>query len=138
MILDTSEFPLVWMNNVPDTEPHDEYAAFAALEDLLRRGTHFVLLTEAGDRSPDHEQTQEEKKRFSLWIKKHRHELKLIKAMVAVEPSTAKRLAMKPFSIVFEKLWGCPMLMASNRDEAVAIARKTLDKGASEPLPAAE
>jgi len=137
MILDISEFPLVWMNSVPAGEPHDEGAAFAALEELLRRGEPFVLLTEAGDRSPDHEHTQAAKKRTALWMKKHRQELKLVKAMVTVEPSIAKRLAMKPFSIMFEKFWGYPMLMASTQDEALAIARKALNHDATEPLPAA-
>jgi LmbE family N-acetylglucosaminyl deacetylase len=132
MILDTSEFPLVWMHDASAPEPHDEDAAFTVLEELLRRGEPFVVLSEAGDRSPDHEQTQEEKKRTSLWMKKHRRELKLVKAMVAVEPSTAKRLAMKPFSIMFEKFWGYPMLMASTRDEALALAQKLLRNHAPE------
>ncbi len=130
MIVDISEFPLVWMRNVPAAEPHDDDAAFAILEELLWRGETFVMLTETGNQSPNHEHTQEEKKRTSLWMKKHRHELKLVKAMVAIEPSVAKRLAMKPFSIMFEKFWGYPMLMASSQDEALSIARKLLGESA--------
>lgn len=123
MNLDTTQFPLVWMQDAPE-EPHDDDGAFALLEELLQRGEPIVLLTEIGERSLDHEHTQDEKKRTALWMKKHRQELKLVRAMVAIEPSTAKRLAMKSFSIMFEKFWGYPMLMASSREEALKIARR--------------
>ncbi|MER9234601.1 hypothetical protein NKI56_21290 [Mesorhizobium sp. M0622] len=137
MVLDTSEFPLVWMRNVAATGPSDADAVFTVFEELLRRGETFILMSEPSDHSPAHEHTQEEKKRTSLWMKKHRRELKLVKAMVMIEPSIAKRLAMKPFSMMFEKFWGYPMLMANNRDEALAIARKLLNDNASVSRPAA-
>jgi len=137
MILDTFEFPLVWMRNVPAAEPSSDDAAFAIFEKLLRRGETFILMSEPSNRSPDRVHTQEEKKRISLWMKKHRRELKHVKAMVMIEPSIAKRLAAKPFSIMFEKFWGYPLFMASDQDEALAIARKLLDDTASVSLPAA-
>ena len=137
MLLDTSAFPLVWMRNAPSPEPVEGDGAFGPLEQLLRRGETFVLLTEAGG-FEDHEHSGDDKKKMSLWMKRHRAELKMIKGMIAIEPSVAKRLAMKPFSLLFKKFWGYPLLFAGAHDEAIEVARKLLGGVPAETFSAAE
>lgn len=123
--MDNSNFPFVWMSYA-DAHDHDHDEDFASFEENLKRGESFVLLTDSAP-SEDHEHTPEERRRMSLWMKKNKADLrKLVLAMVVVEPSAAKRLAFKAFGITFAKFWGYPMMLASSRDEAIAIARKLL------------
>ncbi|WP_047309947.1 hypothetical protein [Rhodopseudomonas palustris] len=125
MPMDNSNFPFVWMSYT-DAPGHDHDEDFASFEENLKRGEPFVVLTDSAP-SEDHEHSQAERKRTSLWMKKHKAELrKLVLAMIIVEPSAAKRLAFKAFGITFQKFWGYPMLLASSRDEAMAIGRKLL------------
>jgi hypothetical protein len=129
MPLDSTNFPLVWMSydEAPDYD-HDE--DFKALEANLKRGAPFVVLTDSAP-TEDHEHTQEEKKRTSLWMKKHKAELRtLVLAMIVIEPSAAKRLAFKPFGVAFAKFWGYPMRLAASREEAMEIAGKLLSERA--------
>lgn len=115
------------MTKVPITD-HDE--DFAALEANLKRGAPFVLLTDSAP-TEGHEHSQEEKKRTSLWMKKHKVELRtLVLALIVIEPSATKRLAFKPFGIAFAKFWGYPMRLASSREEAIDIAGKLLSERA--------
>jgi len=130
VILDTSAFPLVWMR-ADDGRETDDDAVLIAFEALLERQRPFVLIAEGGPRA--HEHSQQERKRLSLWIKHHRQELRLIKAMIVVEPSAAKRLAAKAFTAMFAKFWGYPLLWASLREEAIATAMRLL---AGEPTAA--
>ncbi|WP_034790196.1 hypothetical protein [Hyphomonas beringensis] len=129
MPLDTKNFPYVWMSyeEAPD---HDHDEDFKALEASFERGEPFVILT---DNAPaeDHEHSHEEKKRTALWLKKHKTELRtLVRAMIVVEPNSAKRMAFKPFGLAFGKLWGFPMKLASSREEAMEIADKLLSEHA--------
>ena len=129
MPLDSTDFPLVWMNydQAPD---HAHDADFEAFEATLKRGTPFVLLTDSAP-TEDHEHSHEEKKRTSLWMKKHKADLRtLVLAMIVIEPSAAKRLAFKPFGAAFAKFWGYPMRLASSREEAMDIAGKLLSERA--------
>lgn len=121
MPLDTTNFPLVWMNY--DVGPdHDHDKDFEALEASLKRGAPFVILTDSAP-AEEHEHSQDEKKRTSLWMKKHKAELRtLILAMVVIEPSAAKRLAFKSFGVAFAKFWGYPLRLAASREEALEIA----------------
>jgi len=91
MPLDSTNFPLVWMNyNEGPDHDHDE--DFKAFEANLKRGVPFVLLTDSVPEK-EHEHSHEEKKRTSLWMKKHKAELRtLVLAMIVIEPSAAKRL----------------------------------------------
>ena len=125
MPLDSTNFPLVWMSY--DHGPgHDHDEDFEALELNLKRGTPFVLLTDSA-MTEDEEHSQEEKKRTSLWMKKHKAELRaLVLAMIVIEPSTAKRLAFKAFGVAFAKFWGFPMKLAPSREEAMEIAAELL------------
>jgi hypothetical protein len=64
-------------------------------------------------------------------MKKHKAELRtLVLAMIVIEPSAAKRLVFKPFSVAFAKFWGFPMRLASSREEATEIAGKLLSEHA--------
>lgn len=125
MSMDNSNFPFVWMSYA-DGPDHDHDEDFEAFEENLRRGEPFVLLTDSAP-TEDHEHSQEEKKRTSLWMKKHKVELrKLVLAMIIIEPSTAKRIAFKAFGVAFAKFWGYPLVLAATREEAMATAGKLL------------
>jgi hypothetical protein len=113
---------------------HDHDKDYEAFEANLKRGLPFVLLTNSAP-AEDHEHTQEEKKRTSLWMKKHKAELRtLVLAMIVIEPSAAKRLAFKPFGVAFAKFWGYPMRLASSREEALEIAGKLLSERAGSAI----
>lgn len=125
MSMNSSHFPLVWISlwQEPGQNSQKDFDEFEA---ILKRGEPFVLLSDSAP-TEDHEHAPEEKKRTSLWMKKHKAELrKLVLAMVLVEPNFAKRLGFKAFAIMFAKFWGYPMLLASSREEAVNIARGLL------------
>jgi hypothetical protein len=123
--MDNSNFPFVWMSYADDSD-HDRNEDFEAFEENLGRGEPFVLMIDSVP-TQDHEHSHEEKKRASLWMKKHKAELrKLVLATIIVEPSTAKRLAFKAFGVTFAKFWGYPLLLAATHDEAMATAGKLL------------
>lgn len=129
MPLDSTKFPLVWMNYEQGPE-HDHDKDFEALEANLKRGQPFVLLTDSAPED-EHEHSHEEKRRTSLWMKKHKVELsRLVLAMIVIEPSAAKRIAFLAFGVPFSKFWGYPMRVASSRDEAMEIAGKLLSERA--------
>ncbi|WP_225028802.1 hypothetical protein [Xinfangfangia pollutisoli] len=125
MPLDSTHFPLVWMNY--DQEPdHDHDADFEALEANLQRGAPFVILTDSAP-TDEHEHSHEEKKRTSLWMKKHKAELRrLVLAMIVIEPSGARRVTFKAFGVVFRKFWGYPLILAASREEALDMAAQLL------------
>ncbi|AYM14706.1 MULTISPECIES: hypothetical protein [Agrobacterium] len=127
MSMDNSKFPFVWMSLVHEPG-HDFRQDFEEFEANLKRGEPFVLLTDSAP-SEDHEHSQEEKKYTSLWMKKHKVELrKLVLAMILIEPSAAKRVAFKAFGVVFAKFWGYPLILASSREEALETAEKLLSR----------
>lgn len=128
MSMNSSDFPLVWMSfsQQPGQDPQKDFDEFEA---NLRRGEPFVILSDSTP-TEDHEHTPEEKKRVSLWMKKHKLELrKLVLAMILVEPNQAKRLGYKAFWVMFAKFWGYPMLLAASREQAVDMAREVLSTG---------
>jgi hypothetical protein len=55
-----------------------------------------------------------------------------VKGMIQVEPSAAKRLALKPFAVMFGKAWGYPLLVVESTDQAWALARDVLDTQVSD------
>lgn len=128
MSMNSSDFPLVWMSfsQQPGQDPQKDFDEFEA---NLKRGEPFVILSDSTP-SEDHEHTPEEKKRVSLWMKKHKLELrKLVLAMILVEPNQAKRLGYKAFSVMFAKFWGYPMLLAASREQAIDMAKQVLSTG---------
>lgn len=125
MSINSSHFPLVWMN-LTQEPGHDHQQDFEEFEANLRRGEPFVLLTDTAP-AEDHEHSPEEKKRTALWMKKHKVELRtLVMAMILIEPNAAKRLGFKAFAVVFAKFWGYPLLLASSREQATEMARELL------------
>lgn len=65
-----------------------------------------------------------------LCMKRHRRELALVKAMIVVEPSLAKRLAAQAFATIFAKFRGYPLLWADTRDAAIDMAAALLAEAA--------
>ena len=127
MSINSSNFPLVWMN-LAQEPGHDHQNDFDEFEANLQRGEPFVLLTDTVP-AQDHEHSQEEKKRTSLWMKKHKIALqKLVLAMILIEPNAAKRLGFKAFALVFAKFWGYPLLLADSREQAIEMATELLPK----------
>lgn len=125
MSMNSSSFPLVWMNLSPEAG-HDQQKDFDEFEANLQRGEPFVILTDTAP-AEDHEHTPEEKKRTALWMKKHKAELRrLVLAMILVESNSAKRLGFKAFAVVFAKFWGYPLLLAASREQAIEMARELL------------
>jgi hypothetical protein len=125
MSMNSSQFPFVWMSFGQD-RGRDPQKDFDEFEVNLKRGEPFVLLSDTPP-TEDHEHAPEERKRTSLWMKKHKAELrKWVLAMIMVEPSAAKRLGFKAFALVFAKFWGYPLLLAASREEAMDIAKGLL------------
>lgn len=125
MSMNSSSFPLVWMNLSPEAG-HDHQKDFDEFEANLQRGEPFVILTDTAP-AEDHEHTPEEKKRTALWMKKHKAELRrLVLAMILVESNSAKHLGFKAFAVVFAKFWGYPLLLAASREQAIEMARELL------------
>lgn len=131
MFMDDANFPIVRLHydQVPDREENDVFVVFEA---LLDRNTPFVIIGQSGSADDaEHEHDPAERKRMALWSKKNKPRLRtLVKAMIHVEPSTAKRLGMKAFQVMSEKFWGYPMLLAASEMEALEKAMTLLD-GAS-------
>lgn len=129
MSMDSSNFPFVWFSFAegPDHDPDKDFEEFEA---NLKRRKPFVLLSDSAP-AENHEHTQEERKRTSLWMKKHKTELrKLVLAMILIEPNAAKRIGFKAFSVIFAKFWGYPLMLAASREEGVEIAGKLLSEHA--------
>lgn len=124
MMLDATGFPLVWMRQDAAPGRAEEGDVFEAFEALLQRGQAFVLLAEGGP--GNQERGQGDRKRLSLWMKRHRRALALVKAMIVVEPDAAKRLAAQAFAVMFAKFWGYPLLWAGSREEAAGMAAALL------------
>ncbi|MGJ7558491.1 hypothetical protein ACSFBX_31515 [Variovorax sp. RB2P76] len=125
MSINSSDFPLVWMNLTQELG-HDHQEDFDDFEANLRRGEPFVLLTDTAP-AEDHDHSPEEKKRTALWMKKHKIELRrLVLAMILIEPNPAKRFGFKAFAVVFAKFWGYPLLLAPSRDQAIEMATRLL------------
>ncbi|KQW10092.1 MULTISPECIES: hypothetical protein [Pseudomonas] len=127
MSMNSSDFPLVWMN-LTQEPGHDHQKDFEEFEANLRRGEPFVILSDTAP-AEDHDHTPEDKKRTALWMKKHKVELrKLVLAMIQIESNQAKRLGYKAFAVLFAKFWGYPLLLAASREEAIEMARDLLQK----------
>jgi hypothetical protein len=105
-----------------------EDAPFTQFETLLARRQAFVLLNYEGvDKSEHQKPSHEEMKQVSLWMKLHKAELRtFVKAMIYIEPSATKWLAIKAFATIYMNFWGYPILMVANLDEAQALAQELL------------
>ncbi|AHC36340.1 hypothetical protein A7317_16280 [Pseudomonas fluorescens] len=128
MRLDSSTFPVVKIVfDAPNEGGPDD--TFVIFESLLARQQPFLLLHEKAVDENNHEHSHEERKQASIWMKKNKPALRaFVKGMIQVEPSAAKRLALKPFTITFSKAWGYPLLVVGSREQAWALARDVLDE----------
>ena len=128
MRLDSSTFPVVKIVfDAPNEGGPDD--TFVIFESLLARQQPFLLLHEKAVDESNHEHSHEERKQASIWMKKNKPALRtFVKGMIQVEPSAAKRLALKPFTITFGKAWGYPLLVVGSREQAWALARDVLDE----------
>ena len=132
MRLDSSTFPVVkiFFDAPSEGAPED---AFLTFERLLAREQPFLLLHEKTVDENNHEHAHEERKRASIWMKKNKAALRAyVKGMIQVEPSAAKRLALKPFAVTFGKAWGYPLLVVESKDRAWALAQDVLDAEVSD------
>jgi len=125
MLMNSSDFPLVWMN-LTQAPGHDHQKDFEEFEANLQRGEPFVILTDTAP-AEDHEHSPEDKKRTALCMKKHKAELRrLVLAAILIEPNSAKRLGFKAFAVLFAKFWGYPLLLTASREQAMEMAREIL------------
>ena len=136
MFIDATRFPLVWIQ-IATASRNPEDSPFAEFEALLARKKSFVLLNDEGLGRGNHEHSPDEMKQTSLWMKRHKRELRaFVKASIHIEPSTTKRLAANAFAVIYAKFWGYPMLMTATKEEALALAHKLLsDESIKAPLP---
>ncbi|WP_127168264.1 hypothetical protein [Xanthomonas sp. BRIP62415] len=126
MQIDASQFPITWMRKSMSAAG-SAISPFVAFEALLARKEVFLLINEDGLDGGEHPHSPEEKKQMSLWMKRHKNELRTyVKAAIYVEKSSAKRLASRAFASMYEKFWGYPMLMVATKDEALTLARTLL------------
>lgn len=124
MLIDDTQFPLVWMRAKTSDIPA---SPFASLETLLAREKCFVLLD---NMAHEHEETPEERKQLALWMKRHKEALRtFIKAAIHIEPDADKRPAAQAFAPTYEKFWGYPLRVVASTDEALALARELLSGG---------
>ena len=128
MLIDSSQFPLVWMRiNAPCSTAND--SPFDEFEALLIKEQPFILLNDEGLDKGDHEHTPEEMKQTTRWMKKNKSKLKaFVKVAIYIEPNIAKRIASKAFAVVYEKFWGYPMLMVASKEEALSLANNFLSQ----------
>ncbi|MAD03382.1 hypothetical protein [Pseudoalteromonas sp.] len=134
MSMNSTNFPFVWMSFSHEPE-HDHEKDFEAFEANLQRGEPFVILTDTAP-AEDHAHSPEDKRRTAFWLKEHKAELReLVLAMILIEPSQAKRLAIKAFAMLFAKFWGYPLMLASSHEDAMEIAKGLLS-GQSTSSPA--
>lgn len=131
MQLDAVDFPVVWMRfKAPSTSLG--LSPFEEFEQLLARKQPFVLINDEGLDRSKHDETPEERKQVSLWMKRNKTALRsYVKAAIYIEPSTAKRVATKAFAAIYEKFWGYPMIMVVTMDEAVRLANDLLSTAES-------
>ena len=124
MILDSTGFPMVWMNvGTAGIDTDDE--GFKAFEVLLAGGEPFVLLD--AERAEQDAPSQEEQKQLSLWMKRHRAALRsVVKAQVHIEPDLGKQQAASAFAAKFELFWGYPLFVVSSREEGLSLARRLM------------
>lgn len=125
MRIDVTQFPFVWLQQT--TPGHSLEESLVEFKAVLARKEPFVLISNEGLDKEQPEHSPEELKQITLWMKRHKSDLKrYVKASIHIESSLAKRLAGKAFAIMYEKFWGYPMLIATTEDEALVLARKLL------------
>ena len=126
MILDSTYFPLVWMNvGSAAIDTRDE--GFAAFEALLARAEPFVLLDADRARQPEREPDHEERKQLALWMKRHKAALRAyVRGQVLIETDSLKQQAALLFAPKFEAFWGYPLHIVATQEEAFQVANRLM------------
>ncbi|AZA56943.1 hypothetical protein [Chryseobacterium shandongense] len=127
-LIDDSNFPMVFVNVEHDESvEHDHDDDLKDFERLLERQQKFILINEGAAPNTDYKHSKEETRRVNHFLKTNRVRLKEYAiATIQVEPSSLKRLAFKPFQNIFVKYWGMKLLLATSREEAIAMANAEL------------
>ncbi|MNJ33910.1 hypothetical protein D3C77_286020 [compost metagenome] len=126
MVIDSTRFPMVWMN-IGTSGIHTDDEGFRAFEALLARAEPFVLLDEERANEEQQEHSHEEQKQLSLWMKHHKTALRsFVKAQIHIEPDVTKQQAAKLFAVKFEYFWGYPLLVVDSKADGLALARQLM------------
>ncbi len=118
---DIAHFPVV-------LAPAAAAAGYAAqwareMEALLDHGKAFVLV-HLGTRG---EESHDDRKQRGLWLKRRKAELGAVcRAVISVEPDTDRRAELATQSLLAQKAFGIPMLVAASEAEAHAQAQRLL------------
>lgn len=128
MLLDSTYFPLVWMDTGNTTiDTRDE--GFAAFETLLAGAEPFVLLDAERARQKANGHTHDEQKQLSLWMKRHKAALRTyVRGQILIEPDADKQEAAQLFAAKFEAFWGYPLHIVATQEEAFKVANQLLAK----------
>ncbi|KIS41570.1 hypothetical protein [Kosakonia radicincitans] len=134
LCIDESEFPLVWLIQVDQMENRSSQSeaydnSFIQLEKILGKKIPFVIIsaTEFEDEE-QHEHSKEEKMKLALWLKKNKANVKkYIIAQIQIVPENKQSLILKGFAKAFSKFWGYPMLIVSDKENAIVKANNLLN-----------
>ncbi|GAA4218975.1 hypothetical protein GCM10022253_20290 [Sphingomonas endophytica] len=119
---DVSEFPIIRSHATaarPGYAPQWE----REMEALVAKAKPFVIIFE-GERT---DETQEDRKQRGIWLKHNKSRLGAIcKALISIEESELKRIAVKAQSAMAAKAFGIPMIVVGSGFEAREVAREFL------------
>ncbi|QBC02879.1 hypothetical protein [Enterobacter cloacae] len=135
LYIDESEFPLVWLtqvehvdNSLSQSEAYDN--SFIQLERILDKKMPFVIISATEfEGEEQHEHSKEEKMKLALWLKMNKISVKkYIVAQIQIVPQDKQNIILKGFAKAFSKFWGYPMLIVSDKKNALDKANALLDK----------
>lgn len=119
---DASGFPIV-RSRANTARPGYAQQWEDEMEALLARAEPFVIIFE-GERP---EEAHEDRKHRGIWLKKNKLRLGAVcKALISIEESDLKRIAMKAQSAMAEKAFGIPMIVVGSIQEAENAARRSI------------
>lgn len=124
MRVDSSRFPLVWLDHDPITADSAD-KVLADMSELLAREQAFVYLASGGldQAEPD----IDERRKVAAWMKANKPAIvQLIKAHVHIADTDEALHKATEFSRFFENFWGYPMLVVATTAEAEAKAAELL------------
>ncbi|MEI7065790.1 hypothetical protein WCU84_19385 [Dickeya chrysanthemi] len=133
--IDESEFPIVWLTQIENIENKPSQAddaddSFIQLEKILDKRSPFIIINTAefGDKNR-HEHSKDEKMKIVLWLKKNKKNVKkYIIAQIQIVPKEKQGLLLNSFVKTFSKFWGYPMIIVSNKEQALEKAKSLLEK----------
>jgi hypothetical protein len=124
---DASAFPIVF-SRADAVVPGYAVQWETEMNMLLAQGSPFVVVFPAMRT----EETHEDRKRRGLWLKRNKQALAgLCRCLIAIEPDSLKRLALKAQTAMATKAFGIPMQIVSSPEEATTLADRLIS---AEPL----